>query len=164
MLIFGIIQCGASGPATSTRIALQILLNILLAEGKTEMWLFSYCSAISSSKILQLRLNSSIPARIFRNFLFPIKNKAALVSLGSELFSITFSDILLYYFLNCKCVFLIVKGHKFGKKPTEHLCSSNKSSEFQLHLLIDVCFKYWSFSNKVFLKIKSLKKKAILLK
>ena len=28
MLILEIIQCGASGPATSTRIALQILLNI----------------------------------------------------------------------------------------------------------------------------------------
>ena len=28
MLIFGCIQCGAFGPATSTRIALQILLNI----------------------------------------------------------------------------------------------------------------------------------------
>ena len=41
----------------------------------------------------------------------------------------------------CMCTFMLAQscqltGYKLRKKPTEDLCSGNKFSEFQLHILV----------------------------
>ena len=85
MLSFGLIQCGAFGPATSTRIALQILLNIpVLGRGvincnvsprikdlRSQLYFLSLPPSITvvsekdnlfnnNNKKLQIRLNTGI--------------------------------------------------------------------------------------------------------